>query len=133
MGSWTRILRSPSLLEPVLRLPPECSLYILSLSADCSFANREANGGLASFEATENTGHEMVLLTESRAFQPQGACFDHYLCKFRLKLSLRCKYRHHCHSFLWHEDTPPCSYVADSDYTGKSSSLHVYIAFTLHP
>ncbi|KAM0834566.1 hypothetical protein ACQ4PT_063520 [Festuca glaucescens] len=100
MVSGTYLVRAPGLLQPVLRLPSEPSLHILPLGADRGPADRQADGRMPPSQGRRDQGHPLVLLSQPRAVQPQGARPHHYLCQQRLQLCLRRRRYHHRQGLL---------------------------------
>ncbi|XP_039854529.1 uncharacterized protein LOC120712729 isoform X3 [Panicum virgatum] len=110
------LVRAAGFLQPVLRVPAEPAVHLLPLGADRRAAARQADGRLPPHEGRQNQGHQVVLLAEPGAIQPQGACPDHHLRQHRLQLGVRRRHHNHREGVLPPGDPSPRRHVAHSDH-----------------
>lgn len=118
MGSRDHLLCCSGIPEPVLRLPPKCTLHIIGFSPDCSTSTWKVHGSITTKKRNSDTRNKMVVFIESRALQLERACPNHHICKFRFKLCLCCEYYYHSEGFLSPKDSSSCSSVVITNYSG---------------
>ncbi|OVA19986.1 hypothetical protein BVC80_1669g11 [Macleaya cordata] len=99
----------------------------MGISTMCSSLHptiRKVDGESASNRNHQNSNDKMLVFTEPRAIQCEGARLDHHICKFWVKQYICHSYHHNSEGILPQELSPTRSLLVNTDDTDPATAFY---------